>query len=131
MLTHIRSWEIEEKVICVLCDNASNLIAGMNNANVKSLSCLAHSLQLIIKDGILMQPAVQQLLNPARSLVGHYHHSNVAFQIFCQIQSQLKLPEHVLIQDVSEQFLLHASKTCRTKESHSSQYRMSSTWQTH
>ena len=48
-----------------------------------------------------MQTAVQQLLNTARSLVGHYHRSNVAFQTFHQIQSQLKLPEHVLIQDVS------------------------------
>ena len=101
ILTHIRSWEIEEKVICVLHDNASNMIAGMNIANIKSLSCLAHSLQLIIKDGVLMQPAVQQLLNTARSLVGHYHRSNVAFQTFRQIQSQLKLPEHVLIEDVS------------------------------
>ena len=89
-------------MICVLRDNAS-MIAGMNIANVKSLSYLAHSLQLIIKDGVLMQPAVQQLLNTAsrRSLVGHYHHSNVAFQTSYQIQSQLKLPEHMLIQDVS------------------------------
>ena len=84
---------------CVLRDNASNMIAGMNIANVKTLSCLAHSLQLIIKDRVLMQPAVQQLLNTARSLVGHYH-SNVAFQTFRQIQSQLKLPEHVPIQHV-------------------------------
>ena len=85
------------KGVCVLRDNGSNMIAGMNIANMKSLSSLAHSLQLIIKDGILMQPAVQQLLNTARSLVGHYHCSNVAFQTFRQIQSQLKLPEHVLI----------------------------------
>ena len=51
-------------------------VAAMNFANLKSLPCLAHSLQLIIKDGVLMQPAVQKLLTTARSLVGHYHSSN-------------------------------------------------------
>ena len=49
------------------------MIAGMNCANLKSLSNFAHSLQLNIKDGVLTQPAVQQLLSTARSLVGHYH----------------------------------------------------------
>ena len=73
ILSHVRSWEIEEKIVCILRDNAANMIAGMNCANLKSLSCFAHSLQLIIKDGVLTQPAVQQLLSIARSLVGHYH----------------------------------------------------------
>lgn len=77
------------------------MVSGLNIANVASLPCLAHSLQLIIKDGVLLQPAVVQLLNCARSLVGHYHRSNVAFNTFRQIQSQLNLPGHVLIQDVA------------------------------
>ena len=48
-----------------------------------------------------MQPAVRQLLATARALVGHYHRSNSSFQIFKKIQSQLNLPDHVLIQDVT------------------------------
>ena len=101
ILSHIQSWEIEEKLVCVLRDNAANMIAGMRVANIPSLPCLAHSLQLIIKDGVLFQPAVQQLLSCARSIVGHYHRSNVAFQTFQKIQLQLGLPEHCLIQDVA------------------------------
>ena len=73
------------------------MIAGMRLANIQSLSCLAHSLQLIIKDGLLLQPSVQQLLSVGRSIVG-YHRSNTAFQIFKKIQLQLGLPEHCLIQ---------------------------------
>ena len=42
-----------------------------------------------------------QLLSCARSIVGYYHCSNVAFNTFRQIQSQLNLPVHVLIQDVA------------------------------
>ena len=84
-----------------LRDNAANMIVGMNCTNLISLSCFAYSLQLFIKGGVLTQPAVQQLLSTARSLVDHYHWSNPAFQTFCTIQSQLDLPEHVLTQDVS------------------------------
>ena len=32
---HIRSWEIEEKIVCILRDNAANMVAGMNYANLK------------------------------------------------------------------------------------------------
>lgn len=101
ILSRIQAWEIEEKVVCVVRDNAANMVPGLNIANLTSLPCLAHSLQLIIKDGVLLQPAVVQLLSCARSLVGHYHRSNVAFNTFRQIQSQLNLPAHVLIQDVT------------------------------
>ena len=104
ILSHVRQWDIEDKIVCVLRDNASNMVAAMNSANLKSLPCLAHSLQLIIKDGVLMQPAVQKLLTTARSLVGHYHCSNSSFQNFKKIQSQLNLPDHVLIQDVTSRW---------------------------
>ena len=101
ILSRVQTWEIEEKVVCVVRDNAANMVSGLRTANVASLPCLAHSLQLIIKDEALSQPAVVQLLNCARSLVGHYHRSNVVFNAFRQIQSQLNLPEHVLIQDIA------------------------------
>jgi len=52
ILSHVRQWEIEDKIVCVLQDNASNMVAAMNSADLKSLPCLAHSLQLIIKDGV-------------------------------------------------------------------------------
>ena len=54
ILSRMQSWEIEEKVVCVVRDNAANMFAGLNIVNVASLPCLAHSLQLIIKDGVLL-----------------------------------------------------------------------------
>jgi len=79
ILSCLQELEIEEKVVCVRRDNTSNMVSGLNIANITSLPCLAHTLQLIIKDGVLLQPAVAQLLSCARSLVGHYHCSNVPF----------------------------------------------------
>ena len=101
ILSRIQEWDIEEKIVCILRDNAANMVSGLNIANITSLPCLAHTLQLIIKDGVLLQQSVVQLLSCARSLVGHYHRSNVAFNTFRQIQAQLNLPQHVLIQDVA------------------------------
>uniref|UniRef100_A0A1X7T747 DUF659 domain-containing protein n=1 Tax=Amphimedon queenslandica TaxID=400682 RepID=A0A1X7T747_AMPQE len=101
ILSHIQSWDIEEKLVCVVRDNAANMVAGMRVAQLPSLPCLAHTLQLIIKDGIFQQASVQQLLTSARSIVGFYNRSNTAFNTFQQIQNQLGLPQHILLQDIS------------------------------
>ena len=79
VLSRVQEWDIEEKIVCILHDNASNMVSGLN---ITSLPCLAHTLQVIIKDGVLLQQSVVQLLSCARSLIGHYHHSNVAFNTF-------------------------------------------------
>ena len=71
--SHIQSWDIEEKLVCAVRDNAANMIAGMRVAHIPSLPCLAHSLH------VFHQPAVQQLLSCARSIVGHYHHLILPF----------------------------------------------------
>ena len=108
--------EIEQKVVCAVRDNAAIMVHGLHTANVVSLPCLAYSIQLIIKDEVLSQPPVVQLLNCARSLVGHYHRSNVAFR---QLQSQLNLPEHVLIQlKVFEEATREISRQCISDYSH-------------
>jgi hypothetical protein len=94
ILSHIQSWDIEEKLVCVVRDNAANMVAGMREARLQLLPCLANTLQLIIKDGIFQQTAVQQLLASARSIVGYYNRSNSAYHMFQQIQEQLGLPKH-------------------------------------
>ena len=80
-------------------DNAANYVAGLRDANIPNFGCLAHMLQLIINDGVLVQRSVQELLGVARKLVGHYKHSNVSFQVLKQMQAQLGLPQQSLIQD--------------------------------
>ena len=87
ILSCMQAWEIEERVVYVICDNGVNMVSGLNIANVASLPCLAHSFQLVIKDGVLLQPAVVQLLSCARSIIGHYHYSNMAFSTYIQTNS--------------------------------------------
>ena len=51
MLDH---WEISiDKVHLVLQDNAANMVKAMREASLLSLGCFAHSLQLVVEDGVL------------------------------------------------------------------------------
>ena len=49
-------WEIStDKVHLVLLDNAANMAKAMQKALLPSLGCFAHSLQLVVEDGVLSQ----------------------------------------------------------------------------
>ena len=93
------SWNITSKVHVVVRDNGSNFVAGLRDAGIPNIPCLAHTLQLVVKDGCLAQPAVVDLTAKARKLVGHYKHSNIALQLLLKIQEQLGLSPKRLIQD--------------------------------
>ena len=92
-------WKIESKIVCALRDGGSNFVAGFNSSGVPSITCLAHSLQCVIHDGVLAQRDVQDLLAAGRRIVGHYKHSNVAFHLLQRIQAQLELKVCALYQD--------------------------------
>ena len=42
--SRVQTWEIEEKVVCVVHDNAADMVSGLHTANVAFLPCLAHFL---------------------------------------------------------------------------------------
>jgi len=76
----LEKWDLSSKVHAIVRDNRTNFVAGLRDAGLQSIPFLAHTLQLVVKDGCLAQPAVVELTAKARKLVGHYKHSNVALQ---------------------------------------------------
>ena len=53
-LLHIRSvWDIQEKIVLVVTDNAANMTSAVKNAGFKHLPCFAHTLNLIVQKGVL------------------------------------------------------------------------------
>ena len=74
-------------------------VAGLRNADLPNIPCLAHTLQLVIDDGVLAQPCVVNLLAAGRRLVGHFKRSNVNLHALSHIQERLGLKKHRLIQD--------------------------------
>ena len=98
-------------VVCEMVD------PRFNCSGVPSITCLAHSLQRVIHDGVLAQKDVQDLLASGRRIVGHYKHSNVAFHSLQRKQAQLELKVCTLYQDDQvEQQLLHVKEACGAKK---------------
>lgn len=65
------------------------------------LGCFAHTLQLIIHDGIFSQRAVIDTLAICRQIVGHFKRSSLAYDRLKTIQERLQLTKHRFKQDVS------------------------------
>lgn len=96
-------WKITmDKFHVVLRDNASNMRKAFEDMQAASLGCFAHSLQLVVKEGLLSQRSVKDALAKARGIIGHFKHSPLATSRFEDIQRELGATETKrLLQDVA------------------------------
>ena len=85
-----------DQVHVVLRDNGSNMVKVMKDAKLPDLGCFAHTLQLVVHDGVLSQRAVINILAICRKIVGHFKHSSLAYSKLRQIQENFSLPQHRL-----------------------------------
>ena len=46
------------------------MVKAIREANLPSFGCFAHSLQLVVNDGLLSQQMMKELLSVCRSIVG-------------------------------------------------------------
>ena len=98
----LTDWKIRnESCLVVLRDNASNMVNAFQQADIPSLGCVLHTLQLAIKDCIFDQRVVSDSLAVCRRLVGHFKHSALASQRLADIQRQLQTEILRPVQDVS------------------------------
>ena len=96
----LTQWGIQEDQIhMVLRDNGTNMVKALNDAGLPHYGCFVHTLQLIIHDGVLSQRAVNDLMASCRRIVGHFSHSCLAYSRLREIQENLGLPQHRLIQE--------------------------------
>ncbi|KAL1256427.1 hypothetical protein QQF64_011972 [Cirrhinus molitorella] len=97
----LKEWKInKDRVVLVLRDNGANMVKGLRLADIPDLSCTAHSLQLVVNDGLASQRAVIDVIAMLKKCVTHFQHSILAKQRLRNIQRDLGLPEHNLIQAV-------------------------------
>ncbi|KAJ4926449.1 hypothetical protein JOQ06_008622 [Pogonophryne albipinna] len=98
----LAKWDIDnDKVHVVMRDNAANMKKAFADMGVQSLGCFAHTLQLVVIQGLLAQRSIIDAVANARKLVGHFKHSPKAYSILEDIQKDLHMPTQRLQQDVS------------------------------
>ncbi|XP_047135558.1 zinc finger BED domain-containing protein 4-like [Hydra vulgaris] len=101
----LNEWKIPtSKVYFVLSDNAANMKLAIKEAGLEKnyLSCVIHTLQLCVTDKLFKQhTVVNDLTAKSRKIVTHFHHSPSSMDMQHEMQQQLKLPQHSLIQDVA------------------------------
>ena len=94
------SWSIEmSRVHAVVRDNATNMVVSIEKTELPAVICTIHTLQLVIKDCIMTQCALIDMLARYRKNVEHFKHTHLAVECLHSIQKQLNLPEHWLMQD--------------------------------
>ena len=96
-------WHIPlTKVHVILRDNASNMKKAMATMGMRSLGCFAHTLQLVVNEGLLSQRSVSDAIASCRQIVGHFKHSPLAYSRLRDIQLQMQMQPKRLQQDVEE-----------------------------
>ena len=96
-------WGIQEvRQNLLVRDGAANMSLGGDLADINSIHCTVHRLQLVIQDAILSQRSIINLLAKCRQLATHFNHSALActeLKSLQEVQEQGKTPL-LLVQDV-------------------------------
>ena len=97
----VDNWKIDsDQLQCFVIDNAANMKKAMKDGGYTHQGCFAHSLQLVLHDGILSQQYVKDILTKCRRIVDHFKHSPLACTKLKSIQTSLGIPHHRFKQDV-------------------------------
>lgn len=71
----METWGIKGKIIFAVSDNASNISKALNILNLRSMGCFAHTINLVVKDGLKVNESVVILLDKIRSVITHFKRS--------------------------------------------------------
>ena len=96
-----KDWNIDNKVVAVVHDNASNMVLASDLLeDWGDLPCFGHTLQLAVNAGLEIH-TISRLTGVCKKIVSHFKHSVVAMTALHERQAALNLPQHSLLQEVS------------------------------
>lgn len=90
-------WGIDNKITAIVRDNAANIKAAVKLGGWRDLACFAHSLNLIVQDGLV---CIKSTTDKVKSIVEHFKRSSQALHKLNTVQEQMGLPIIKLKQDV-------------------------------
>ncbi|KAH8344489.1 hypothetical protein KR084_006217, partial [Drosophila pseudotakahashii] len=91
-------WNIREKVVAVVTDNAQSMKKACTILQKFNLPCFAHTLNLVMQD-VLKHYSLKDIIIKCKKLVGFFKSSSIAYAKFRS--AQLRNPPLSLIQEVA------------------------------
>ena len=92
----LKDWSISEKVCGGITDNAGNIVNAIGLLGIEHFPCVAHTLQLSIKNGLTVS-RVQRVLGRCKMLVEQFKKSTKETYKLREKQEMLKLPQHKIV----------------------------------
>ena len=93
-------FNIADKTVAVVTDNAPNMIGAVRSLGYLHLPCTAHTLHLVVNDSISAIPDIVSTLKTCRFIVTHFKTSVTAADKLREIQTQMNLQHLKLKQDI-------------------------------
>uniref|UniRef100_H2ZWC6 HAT C-terminal dimerisation domain-containing protein n=1 Tax=Latimeria chalumnae TaxID=7897 RepID=H2ZWC6_LATCH len=100
LLGVLEKWNINcVKIQLLLRDGGSNMVKVAADTKLSDTTCFLHSLHLVVKEGLLSQQAVSDIVSTSKRIVSHFKHSPIAKNRFKDIQAEIGLVQHFLLQE--------------------------------
>ena len=95
-------WDVQNKIVAVVTDNAANMIAGVKQLQkpTLSISYFAHTLNLVVKKSLNAIGDMRILREKCRRMVTYFRQSSLAKDKLTEVQNILGLPNHKLKMEV-------------------------------
>lgn len=82
----VTEWGIKEKVFAIATDNAANITKAVKLTSWNHLSCLAHTINLIVQGGI---KEINHIQTKIKAIVEYFHRSTIAAEKLKSMQQQM------------------------------------------
>uniref|UniRef100_H3AUI6 BED-type domain-containing protein n=1 Tax=Latimeria chalumnae TaxID=7897 RepID=H3AUI6_LATCH len=95
LLGVLEKWNITcDKIQLLLRNGGSNMVKVATDTKLPDATCFLHSLHLVVKEGLLSQRAVSDIVSTSKRIVSHFQHSPTAKNWFKDIQAEIGLVQH-------------------------------------
>lgn len=92
-----RAWGLTEKIVCVVSDNAANIVAAIRLTGWRHIPCFAHNLNLIVRSGL---QCITTITAKVKTIVEFFKRSTQATTKLKEMQETMNLPVLSVKQDV-------------------------------